>query len=136
MNIPIQAIINSVAYCGLVCRLCHLADKCDGCKSATNKCGKHLSEEGCLQRNCCIEKNLDGCWQCDDFPCNKDMYSEKYDRKIVAYARCIKEEGVEQFIKYIIKNEKVGIKYGLNKDYDFKNEDQVLDLLRFGKTEL
>jgi hypothetical protein len=52
----------SIGYCGLVCRLCHLADKCDGCKSNKNCCAKHLSEKGCYQYNCCVEKNINGCW--------------------------------------------------------------------------
>lgn len=35
----IKDITNSIAYCGLVCRLCHLAYKCDVCRSKNNCCG-------------------------------------------------------------------------------------------------
>jgi len=48
----INEVSKSIGYCGLVCKLCHLADKCDGCKSNKNCCGKHLSEKGCYQYNC------------------------------------------------------------------------------------
>ena len=91
-------IIKSIAYCGLICELCHQANECDGCKSEKNNCGKHLSEAGCFQRMCCIKKNINGCWECDNFPCDKDMYSNNHDPKVKAFARCIKEDGVENFI--------------------------------------
>ena len=67
----INEVSESIGYCGLVCKLCHLADKCDGCKSNKNCCGKHLSEEGCYQYNCCVDKNISGCWECEDFPCDR-----------------------------------------------------------------
>lgn len=28
----INEVSNSIGYCGLVYKVCHLADKCDGCK--------------------------------------------------------------------------------------------------------
>ena len=86
-------IIKSIAYCGLICELCHQANECDGCKSEKNNCGKHLSDAGCFQRMCCIKKNINGCWECDNFPCDKDMYNNNHDPKIKAFARCIKEDG-------------------------------------------
>lgn len=45
MEYSVEEIKNSIAYCGLVCKLCHLKDKCDGCKSVENCCGAHLSEQ-------------------------------------------------------------------------------------------
>lgn len=39
----INEVADSIAYCGLVCKLCHLADTCDGCKSENNCCGRRLS---------------------------------------------------------------------------------------------
>ena len=122
----------SIAYCGLICDLCHLADECDGCKSENNNCGKHLSEAGCFQRGCCINKNIDGCWECDDFPCDKDMYSDRHDPKVKAFARCIREDGAEAFVDYILKNLKRGLDVRYQGDYDSKTESEVLTLLRKG----
>jgi hypothetical protein len=128
-------IIASISYCGLVCNLCHLADECDGCKNTANKCANHSGKwEGCYHRNCCIKQNINGCWECKDFPCNEDMYSDSHDVRIRAFARCIKEDGIDKLAEYLIENEKRGIKYGYRKDYDFKqSEEAVLELLRTGK---
>ncbi len=125
-------IIKSIAYCGLICELCHQANECDGCKSKKNNCGKHLSEAGCFQRMCCIEKRIDGCWECDNFPCDKDMYSKSHDPKVKAFAQCIKEDGVENFINCVLKNKKRGLDIKYQGDYNFKNETEVLTLLRKG----
>ncbi|SMD17244.1 DUF3795 domain-containing protein [Sporomusa malonica] len=67
----VKEISDSTAYCGLVCKLCHLADRCSGCKSELNCCGIRTSEEGCYQYDCCNEKGFDGCWECPDFSCGK-----------------------------------------------------------------
>ena len=66
MNIKIRPtqqseISNSIARiapCGLVCKLCHLADSCEGCRSENNCCGMRKSAEGCYQYNCCAEKGI------------------------------------------------------------------------------
>ena len=130
----INEVSESIGYCGLVCKLCHLADKCDGCKSNKNCCGKHLSEKGCYQYNCCLDKNINGCWECEDFPCDEDMFSNTHDIRLRAFVRCIKEEGAEKLAEYLIRNQGNGILYGHNKDYDnLENEESVLKLLRIGQ---
>jgi len=122
----------SVAYCGLVCYLCNADGTCN-CKSENN-CGKRLSPAGCFQYDCCREKGLQGCWECSDSPCGKDMLSpEKI--KIRAFVRCIKEDGIEKFIEYLERNAEKGIIYhrsGIYGDYDLDTEDQVIKLLRSG----
>ncbi|HMK47352.1 MAG TPA: DUF3795 domain-containing protein [Methanocella sp.] len=131
-----EKILDSIAYCGLVCDLCHIANECDGCRNTANLCTSHSQHwGGCHHRNCCIEKKLDGCWECPVFPCDKDMFDTTvHGVKIRAYARCIREDGKERFISYIMKNEKNSIKFGFQKDYDFlRSEHVVLELLRKGK---
>ncbi len=127
-----KEITGSIAYCGLICKLCHLSSVCDGCKSTDNNCPKYLSEEGCFQHECCLKKNLNGCWECEEFPCDNDMYSIESDQKIKAFARCIKEDGAEQFIQYVLDNKERGIDVAIGKDYDNKTEAEVLKLLRTG----
>ena len=130
-----KEIVESISYCGLICSLCHLADQCDGCKNHTYMCSNHSEKwDGCHHRNCCIEQNLKGCWECDNFPCIKDMYSHTHDVRLRAFARCIREDGLDKLAEYIIGNEEKGIRYGYQKDYDFKqNEDEVLVILRTGE---
>lgn len=129
-----DAIIDSISCCGLVCQLCHLADKCDGCRSSANRCENHSGKwGGCYHRKCCIQQGIRGCWECKDFPCDNDMFSKDHDLKIRAFARCIKEDGLEKFATYLIENDKQGLEYGYQRDYDFKRtEDEVLELLRTG----
>jgi hypothetical protein len=130
----INVVSNSIGYCGLICKLCHLADKCDGCKSDKNCCGRHLSEIGCYQYNCCVDKKINGCWECEDFPCGEDMFSDSHDIRLHAFVRCAKEEGIEKLAEYVLVNQEKGIKYGHQKDYDGLNsEEEVLKLLKTGE---
>ncbi len=125
-----QNIVSSIAYCGLICKLCHLSDECDGCKSKNNRCSKYLSSTGCYQFKCCVEKTINGCWECAEFPCNKDMYSDTYSPKIRAFARCIREDGIEKFASYILDAIKRGLDIRKEGDLDLKIEREVLDILR------
>lgn len=131
----VQEIADSMGYCGLVCLFCHL---CAGCKSNNNCCGKYLSPEGCYQHDCCIQKGLKGCWECNDFPCDKDMFSADHDVRLKAFVRCAKEDGLEKLAEYLKKNADSGLQYhkdnGLSGDYDgLKSEAEVLQMLRTGK---
>jgi hypothetical protein len=133
-KVDIKEISKNIAYCGLVCSFCHLSDKCDGCKSDKNCCGKHLREEGCYQYNCCVEKEINGCWECGDFPCGEDMFSDSHDIRLQAFVRCAKEEGIEKLAEYVIRNQQNGILYGHNKDYDnLGSEENVMHLLKTGQ---
>lgn len=123
---------NSIGYCGLLCGLCCDDGKCS-CKSE-NHCGKRLAPGGCYQYNCCSAKGLNGCWECDEFPCGIDMLEESHV-KIRAFDKCMKEDGVDKFLSYIEKNKANGVVYHVNGvlgDYDLATEDEVLELLRKG----
>jgi len=61
------------------------------------------------------------------------MFSESHDIRIRAFIRFINVEGLEKCAKCIITNEKRGIKYGYQKDYDgLKSEADVIRLLKTG----
>ena len=129
----IKDIAQNMGYCGLICGLCHGADKCGGCKSNNNCCGRHLSENGCFQFNCCVEKNINGCWECAEGPCDKDMFSEHHDIRNRTFVKVAKNEGIEKLVAFVLENQKNGIMYGWNKDYDnLENEEAVIDLLYNG----
>lgn len=129
----IKEVENSIGYCGLICKFCHLADKCDGCKSTKNCCGRHLSENGCYQYKCCINKGINGCWECTEFPCDEDMFGDSHDARLRAFVRCAKEDGVGKLAEYVLLNKQKGVRYGHNKDYDnLGSEEVVLRLLRTG----
>jgi hypothetical protein len=125
-----STLISSIAYCGLVCGKCHLRTQCDGCKHTARQCER---SEVCYQRNCCIQQGLQGCWECDGFPCGEDMYDPGHDLRIKAFAAFIKKEGAHTLIDCLLKNEERGIYYGLGRDYDGKNsQEEVFHLLKMG----
>lgn len=133
----LEEIQDNIGYCGLVCKLCHLACECDGCKSSRNCCGRHLSKTGCFQYKCCVGKGIVGCWECSDFPCDEDMFSKNHDVRLRAFVRCAKEDGIHKLAEYVFNNQQKGIEYGHNKDYDnLDSEETVLRLLRSGIKEV
>jgi hypothetical protein len=129
----VKEIVKNMGYCGLVCSLCHEADHCDGCKSENNCCGRHLSEEGCYHYKCCVNKGINGCWECEEGPCEKDMFSEHHDIRNRTFVKVARMEGIEKLAEYVLKNQMDGIHYGWNRDYDNLNsEEEVIDLLHNG----
>lgn len=125
-----EELIDSIAYCGLVCGMCHLKSECDGCKNTARLCTR---SEVCYQRNCCIQKGIEGCWECAEFPCGKDMHAPPHDLRIRTFVAFIKAEGAETLIDCLLRNETQGIHYGHNRDYDNKSsEEEVVQLLKTG----
>lgn len=123
-----QELINSIAYCGLVCGRCHLREDCDGCKNTARLCARSTV---CFQRTCCIQKGLEGCWECAEFPCGKDMHGPPHDLRIRAFVTFIKHEGAGTLIDNLLRNEAQGIYYGYQRDYDGKrSEEEVIQLLK------
>jgi len=56
--------------------------------------------------------------------------------KMRAFVRCIKEDGIHNFVSYIKKNHERGVVYhrkGVFGDYDLATEAEVLQLLRGAK---
>jgi hypothetical protein len=121
-----KEIIDSIAYCGLVCALDSCFENCNGCKSGTG-CG----DDKCVQRECCIIRGLNGCWECDDFPCGKGYFANEETSKgqFIGCVRYIKEFGFDKLVERIISNQHDGIKYGLGGDYANKSETEVIRLL-------
>lgn len=127
----INQLINSIAYCGLICKLCFQASKCDGCKSVDNKCEQDASDKGCFQKNCCKTKSIEGCWECSGiYDCVEGIYSLGNLSKIKAFAICIKEDGKIKFMENVVKNMKKGRSVEKGKDYDNKPIEEVLNMLR------
>lgn len=124
-------LVAGIAYCGLICPLCFLADKCDGCKANDNRCDRNCSDEGCYQKKCCEGKGIEGCWQCDDIAaCEEGIYSQGDHSKIKAFAICIKEDGADSFIRNILRNMEKGWSVEKGRDYDGKSVAQVLAMIR------
>lgn len=127
-----QALIDSIAYCGLVCGLCHLSAECDFCKNTANLCERSAV---CFQRKCCMEKGFNGCWECTEAPCMEDMFAPPFDLRIRAFVAFIKQEGAGSLIDHLLRNQEKGLHYGLGRDYDGKSsEEEVIRLLKTGSS--
>ena len=121
---------DSFGRCGLACTLCQAPEVCS-CRG-NNHCGKRLSPAGCFQYDCSREKGLEGCWECPDAPCDKDMHAPG-KAKVRAFVRCMREDGLARFLGYLERNAENGVVYhrdGIFGDYDLETEDEILLLLR------
>lgn len=124
----------SIAYCGLVCRLCFLADKCDGCKSEKSQCESDMSDQGCYQKQCCITQSLNGCWQCVDLQqCKQGIYSQDNLSKVKAFALYVQKRGPDLFVSAILRNMQEGLSVEKGKDYDNLEVTEVHRLLDYGR---
>ena len=132
--ITLSSVKESIAYCGLICKLCFLASKCDGCKTEFNRCERNLSEEGCIQKSCCGERGFEGCWQCQDLKnCTHGIYSLGDYSKVKAFAICIQEDGIDAFVGYVLRNQSMGLNIEKGGDYDGRLIPSVLKMLRTGQ---
>lgn len=125
MSYSVEEIRDSIAYCGLVCKLCNegKSGQCIGCRG---KCG------GCSIKECAQERKINGCWDCNEFPCDEGAFKHKRNK---AFLSCIREEGLHMLAEYLKRNLDQGIQYhkvdGSIGDYDIlDNEAEILKLLR------
>ncbi len=117
-----------LGVCGLACVLCSHED-CPGCKVRGCKDGCD-----CSVYQCAMRKELDGCYQCKDFPCEEKMLSGIRNRAFNRYAR---HYGKQALLDRLHINYENGITYhkpdGLKGDYDqLEAEADILRLVRFG----
>ena len=99
--------LDAVAYCGLACLICSETDpegaNCPGCRAGGG-------EAGCHQRLCCKGRGIDGCWQCDDFPCDEGFATDGHDPAFrgfwVASVRAVREHGLDRYVALV--REKMG----------------------------
>lgn len=118
-----------LAVCGLACVLCS-KEECPGCKARGCEQGGH-----CSVYQCAIGKGLDGCYQCEDFPCDEKLLS---GIRIRAFNRYAKGYGKQALIDRLRSNYENGVIYhssdALNGNYDIcKTEQEVIDLLNNGQ---
>ena len=109
------------------------ADKCDGCKTANNRCDRNCSDAGCPQKICCETRKFTGCWECPDLStCEKGIYSLGNMSKVKAFATAIKEDGMERFTGNVVACIARGLSVEKGKDFDGLPIPEVLDRLRSG----
>ncbi len=95
--------VDQIAYCGLSCNLCFLTQWCGSCRTIYNTCSyATCSPNGvCPNVACCKEKELDGCYECDElYDCKNGFYSlGKETNAIKVMALFIKKYGKKELLK-------------------------------------
>ena len=66
---------------------------CTGCRSR----GSNLSF--CAARSCYREHNVDFCFQCDEYPCERNGYPAEFLERWRSYNDRMREVGVEQYYR-------------------------------------
>jgi hypothetical protein len=109
---------NCIGYCGLACGMCR-----HGC--APN-CRGGGGAEDCVQRACCTARGLDGCWECDEFPCDKGHFADDKDpawRGIcIGSVYAIRQLGEDAYLRRVADRLGAPIEYG---DYRYLDSEEV-----------
>lgn len=104
-----------IGYCDNHCEYCFFTE-CDGCKSISPSCSyaNLFDDKKCPNVICCKNKNINGCWQCEEIKdCGIGFFgSGENDAK--AYALYIKKCGTEKYANTILKL--------INKGYNYPKE--------------
>ncbi|MBY8982297.1 MAG: DUF3795 domain-containing protein [Candidatus Lokiarchaeota archaeon] len=109
MNLDQNKGLDLVSYCGIYCGACPGFHKgrCNGCRSVKTK-SKPKRRCGYNIRNCCEDKKLKYCGQCEQYPCfkiNKLINSQKgrkeydYRHNIPKNFMIIRKEGIDVWLK-------------------------------------
>ena len=114
-----------IGYCGLACVVCAYAD-CPGCV------GKIADGDDCAIGKCAVQKGVEGCYACPDYPCDKDMFKHK---RIRAFNRYAQDFGKDALIERLYIHDKNGVQYhkpdNSAGDYDvLETEDDIYNFLR------
>ena len=121
----------SVAFCGLVCRLCFNGSQCTGCRADECSCPGPAQDGKCVHRRCCRERGLEGCWQCPELEgCKAGLFAVNLSPKVKAFATFIRKAGMKPFIAGVQAGQARGLRIEKGGDYDGKPDAVVWDLLR------
>ena len=97
-----------IGYCGLACGMCQ--------KACVPDCRAGGGAGECFQRDCCTGKGLDGCWQCEDFPCNQGFFEDGDDPAFrgicIGSVYAVRELGADEYLRRV--DERLGnpVEYG------------------------
>jgi hypothetical protein len=113
--------VDPVAYCGLSCNHCFLKEWCGGCRTAYNTCSYATCSPDriCPNAACCREKQLDGCYECEELTdCRKGFYASGKDvNAIKAMSLFIRKHGKKELATALDR---------LHTQYDFQKIQEIL----------
>lgn len=93
-----------MAPCGVNCHFCYVflrkKKPCEGCRNQDESKPEHCRK--CKIKDCIHQKELEYCWECEDYPCAiiKRMdksYRQRYGESIIQQAQVIQEKGWDAY---------------------------------------
>ena len=114
-------LVNTLAPCGLICGLCANASTSKG---GCVGCADGGGNPDCEQRKCTVLKQITGCWECDDFPCDKGylaVANVEWRGMCIASIQSIRHHSVSRFIDEMMKRFSDGIEY---RKYRYKSPEE------------
>lgn len=114
--------VDPIAYCGFSCNHCFLGQWCGSCRIEYNACSfaTCFPDGKCPNVTCCGERNLDGCYECEELEnCKKGFYIPDNDGANAAKAQAmfIRKYGKKAFLEVHDK---------LHEKYDFAKTQEIL----------
>ena len=113
--------VDPIARCGLSCDHCFAKDWCGGCRTPYNTCSYAICnpDKVCPNASCCIEKGIDGCFECDELEkCDHGFYAlGKEVAAIKSLALFIRKYGKEELMKTLDE---------LHREYEFEKVQEIL----------
>ncbi len=114
--------VDPIAYCGLSCNHCFLAEWCGSCRTRYNVCSfaTLYADKRCPNVACCHEKGYDGCYECPDLKaCTKGFYKPDNNGANAAKAQAM-------FIRKHGKKALLEVHDKLHERYDFAKTQELL----------
>lgn len=117
-----------IASCGLACVLCSEKRKgeCQGCTED--------KAENCDIKKCSQKQNIQGCYECNSYPCHRDMFK---NNRVNAFVESAKELGVDGLAIRLEENHEQGILYhpedGSKGHYDRLSSKEEIKKLIMGQ---
>lgn len=111
--------LDTVSVCGHHCEYCFLAKWCGGCRSDYNCCSfaTICSDGVCPNVACAKEKQLDGCYECDELAqCKLGYYANENEYTAKATAMFVKKYGKEVYHVALKKAIEDHVEYAKNFD--------------------
>lgn len=66
---------------------------CNGCRNGDSR------NPACKINTCFKEKGVDFCYECDDYPCDKNSFNNEFKKKWIRINNSMKEMGLENYFR-------------------------------------
>lgn len=117
-----NAVTKGIGYCGNHCEYCFFPE-CSGCKSINPSCSyaNLFKDKKCPNVVCCKDKDIEGCWGCEEVADCKIGFFSSGENDAKAYALYIKKYGTEQYTRTVLEL----IRKGYDYPREFKNINDI-----------